>query len=91
VAPAAGVATSLAATSAGTVVLGTNQGIDVLPAGSIAWQQVALTRAPAGGFIFVGMTTTAQGVAVPADVAAGTVWFTFDAGQDWQPSSVSGS
>jgi len=39
----------------------------------------------------VGMTTAAQGVAVPADVAAGTVWFTFDAGQDWQPSSVSGS
>ena len=91
VAPAAGVATSLAATSAGTVVLGTSQGIDVLPAGSTAWQQVALTRAPAGGFIFVGMTTAAQGVAVPADVAAGTVWFTFDAGQDWQPSSVSGS
>ena len=91
VAPAAGVATSLAATSAGTVVLGTNQGIDVLPAGGTAWQQVALTHAPAGGFVFVGMTTNAQGVAVPADVAAGTVWITFDAGQDWQPSSVSGS
>jgi hypothetical protein len=90
VAPAAGVATSLAATSAGTVVLGTNQGIDVLPAGSTTWQ-VALTGTPAGGFTFVGMTTAEQGVAVPADLATGTVWFTFDAGQHWQPSNVSGS
>jgi hypothetical protein len=91
VAPTAGVATSLAATLAGTVVLGTNQGIDVLPAGSTTWQQVALAGAPAGGFSFVGMTTDEQGVAVPANLAAGTVWFTFDAGQHWQQSSVSGS
>jgi hypothetical protein len=91
VAPAAGTATSLAATSAGTVVLGTNQGIDVLAGGSTTWQQVALAGAPAGGFSYVGMTTAEQGVAVPADVTAGTVWFTFDAGQHWQPSSVSGS
>ncbi len=91
VAPAAGTATSVADSPAGTVVLGTTQGIDVLPAGSTTWQQIALTGAPPGGFSFVGMTTDEQGVAVPADVAAGTVWFTFDAGQDWQPSSVSGS
>ncbi len=91
VAPAAGTATSLAATSAGSVVLGTTQGIDVLAGTGTAWQQVALSGAPAGGFIFVGMTTAEQGVAVPADVAAGTVWFTFDAGQHWQPSSVSDS
>jgi hypothetical protein len=91
VAPAAGTATSLAATSAGTVVLGTTQGIDVLAGTGTAWQQVALSGAPAGGFIFVGMTTAEQGVAVPADLAAGSVWFTFDAGQHWQPSSVSGS
>ena len=44
-----------------------------------------------GGFSFVGMTTTEQGVAVPADAAAGTGWFTFDGGQHWQPSSVSSS
>jgi hypothetical protein len=91
VAPAAGVATSLAASPAGTVVLGTNQGIDVLPTGSTTWQEVALTGAPAGGFSFVGMTTAGQGVAVPADAAAGTVWFTFDGGQHWQPSSISSS
>jgi photosystem II stability/assembly factor-like uncharacterized protein len=91
VAPAAGTATSLAATSAGTVVLGTTQGIDVLAGSGTPWQQVALSGAPAGGFSFVGMTTAEQGVAVPADQASGTVWFTFDAGQHWQPSSVSGS
>jgi photosystem II stability/assembly factor-like uncharacterized protein len=91
VAPAAGTATSLAATAAGTVVLGTSRGIDVLPAGGTSWQQVALTGAPPGGFSFVGMTTREQGVAVPADAAAGTVWFTFDGGQHWQPSGVSSS
>jgi hypothetical protein len=92
VAPAAlATATSLAASPAGTVVLGTNQGIDVLPAGARSWQRAALTGAPApaAGFSFVGMTTDEQGVAVPADATAGTVWFTFDGGRDWQPSSVS--
>ena len=89
VAPAAGVATSLAATPAGTVVLGTSQGIDVLPAGSTGWQQATVKAAPAGGFTFVGMTTGAQGVAVPADPASGAVWLTYDGGQTWQPSPVS--
>ena len=89
VAPAAGLATSLAASPAGTVVLGTNRGIDVLPAGSTSWQHAAVTDTPAGGFTFVGMTTNTQGVAIPADAAAGTVWFTFDGGQTWRPSSVS--
>jgi photosystem II stability/assembly factor-like uncharacterized protein len=92
VAPAAGVATSLAASPAETVMLATNLGIDVLPAGSTTWQQATVTGgAPAGGFAFVGMTTATQGVAVPADAAAGTVWFTFDGGQTWQPSAVSSS
>jgi photosystem II stability/assembly factor-like uncharacterized protein len=88
VAPAAGVAASLAASPTGTVVLGTDQGIDVLPAGSSSWQRATVTAAPAGGFAFVGMTTGTQGVAVPADPASGTVWFTFDGGQTWQPSPV---
>ena len=35
------------------------------------------------------MTTDTQGVALPADPAAGAVWFTFDGGQTWTPSSVS--
>jgi hypothetical protein len=90
-APAQGVATSLAASPAGTVVLGTTVGIVVRPAGGTTWQQAGVTDAPAGGFGFVGMTTDEQGVALPANPAAGTVWFTFDGGQSWQPSPVSGS
>jgi hypothetical protein len=97
VAPAAGIATSVAASPAETWILGTNQGIDVLPAGSTAWQQATMKGAgeaggaPAGGFSFVGMTTDEQGIALPADATVGTVWFTFNGGQSWQPSSVSGS
>ena len=88
VAPAAGIATSLAASPAEAVILGTNQGIDVLPTGSANWQQATVTDAPATGFAFVGMTTGTQGVAVPADATAGTIWFTFDGGQTWAPSAV---
>jgi hypothetical protein len=35
------------------------------------------------------MTTDAQGIALPADPAAGTVWFTFDGGKTWRPFGVS--
>jgi photosystem II stability/assembly factor-like uncharacterized protein len=89
-APSLGLVTSVAATPDGTYVLATGQGIDVRPAGSGAWQAATLTGpAPAGGFGYVGMTTDAQGIALPADPAAGTVWFTFDGGQTWRPSPVS--
>ncbi len=91
-APAAGVAYSLAASPSGTVVLGTDRGIDVLPAGAIAWQTATLAGGgPAGGFGYVGMTTDDQGVALPANPSAGPVWFTFDGGQTWKPSPLSGS
>ena len=91
-APAAGVAYSLAASPSESVVLGTDRGIDLLPAGDIAWQTATLAGGgPAGGFGYVGMTTDAQGVALPADPSAGTVWFTFDGGQTWKPSHLSGS
>jgi photosystem II stability/assembly factor-like uncharacterized protein len=89
-APALGLATSVAATPAGTTVLATGQGIDVQPAGSPAWQAAALDGTPpAGGFGYVGMTTDSQGVALPANPAAGTVWFTYDGGKTWTPSPVS--
>ena len=89
-APALGLATSVAATPAGTDVLATSQGIDVEPAGSAAWQAATLEGPPpAAGFGYVGMTTDSQGVALPADPAAGTVWFTFDGGKTWTPSPVS--
>jgi hypothetical protein len=64
----------------------------VLPAGDIAWQAAELTPAvPAGGFSYLGMTTDEQGIALPADPTSGTVWFTFDGGQRWQPSRITGS
>jgi hypothetical protein len=34
------------------------------------------------------MTTTAQGVAIPADQSVHAVWFTYDRGTHWQPSAV---
>ena len=91
-APTAGIASSLAASPSETVVLGTDRGIDVLPAGDIAWQTSTLAGGgPAGGFGYVGMTTSDQGIALPADPAGGTVWFTFDGGQTWKPSPLNGS
>jgi hypothetical protein len=91
-APAAGIAYSLAASPSETVVLATDRGIDLLPAGDIAWRMATLaTSGPAGGFGYVGMTTNVQGIALPADPSAGTVWFTLDGGQTWKPSHLAGS
>jgi hypothetical protein len=91
-APTAGMATSVAASPTVTIILGTNQGIDVLPAGDIAWQAATLSAsAPPGGFSYVGMTTDSQGIALPASPASGTVWFTFNGGLTWRPSQLNGS
>jgi hypothetical protein len=91
-APAAGVAYWLAASPSESVILGTDRGIDVLPAAGGSWQMATLKGAgPAGGFGYVGMTTADQGIALPAHPASGTVWFTFDGGQSWAPSRVSSS
>jgi hypothetical protein len=91
-APTSGIATSVAASPAETIVLSTNQGIDVLPAGDIAWQAATLSAAaPPGGFSYLGMTTDSQGVALPASPASGTVWFTFNGGATWRPSQLNGS
>ena len=91
-APAAGVVFSLAASPSGSVLLATDQGIDLLPKGEIAWRTGTLTMSgPAGGFGYVGMTTDDQGIALPADPSAGTVWFTLDGGQTWKPSRLNGA
>ena len=91
-APTAGVAYSLAASPSESVMLATNQGIDLLPTGEIDWQMASLKGgSPAGGFGYVGMTTDEQGIALPADPSDGTVWFTFDGGQTWAPSRLNGS
>jgi hypothetical protein len=93
-APTAGIASSLAASPSQAVILGTSEGIDVLASGGTSWQQAALpTGAPvavSGGFQYVGMTTDAQGIALPVNATDGAVWFTFDGGAHWQPSPVSG-
>jgi hypothetical protein len=90
VAPAAGVATSVAGTPSGIIVLGTTVGIDLLPAGATTFQQASVTGGtPPGGFGFAGMTTDSQGVAVAADPTSDAVWFTYDGGQTWVPSRIS--
>ena len=90
-APAAGVAYGLAASPSESVVLATDQGIDLLPAGEVTWRTANLRGGAAGGFGYIGMTTADQGIALPADPSAGTVWFTFDGGQRWTASRLSGS
>ena len=91
-APAAGVAVGLAASPTESVMLATDQGIDLLPAGEMSWRTADVRGgAPAGGFRYIGMTTDEQGIALPADPSAGTVWFTFDGGQSWTASRLNGS
>jgi hypothetical protein len=85
-APAA--ATSLAVSPGGTLVLATGAGI-YLSRDSHTWQVATLTgQAPKGGFGFVGMTTTANGVAVPASTAQQTIFITSDGGRTWRPSVI---
>jgi hypothetical protein len=91
-APSPGFAASIAASPAGSAVLAGNRGIELRPAGASAWQAATLTgTAPNGGFSYVGMTTDEHGIALPADPTSGTIWFTFDGGQTWQPSPVTSS
>jgi photosystem II stability/assembly factor-like uncharacterized protein len=85
----AGTSTSIAASPAAAVILGTTLGIEVLPAGGSTWRPATLARtAPQGGFGFVGMTTPTRGIALPANAQDGTVWFTKDGGLSWAPSQV---
>jgi hypothetical protein len=86
-APAAGVATSVAGTPSGAIVIATNAGIEISADGGASWTAAAAATPP-GGFAFVGMTTSSQGVAVPADSSQDAVWFTVDGGHTWQASPV---
>ncbi len=82
--------TSIAATSSGTLVLATDQGIYLLPAGAAHWQaaSAAGSRLPPGGFSYVGMTTSKQGVALPADTSRHEIWMTTDGGKTWQARPI---
>jgi photosystem II stability/assembly factor-like uncharacterized protein len=86
-APAAGSATAVAGTAAGTIVLATTAGLEVSTDGGATWT-AAQGALPAGGFSYVGMTSAQQGVAVPADTAQHAVWFTFDGGRTWHASPI---
>jgi hypothetical protein len=83
-----GPATSLAAANGGLLVLGTSLCIDVSAGNGAKWRQTQL--GPGQGFSYVGMTSPAQGVAVPADASLNAVWFTFDGAQSWQASAIKG-
>ena len=91
--PASGTATSLSGTPAGQVLIATTSGIDVSAnvAGQrqngLRWRTVQGAAVP-GGFSYVGMTTSEQGVAVPADTSLDALWFTYDGGRHWQESAV---
>jgi hypothetical protein len=84
-----GIATSLAAAPDGTLVLATTTGIYVRPAGSTQWESANASGAsgPTGGFTYVGMTTNAQGVAVPAATSLHEIWMTLNGGQTWAPTT----
>ena len=87
--PVTGTATSLAASPAGTLVLATTAGLYYSPDGH-TWR-AALLDVPApgsGGFSFVGMTTTSNGVAVPAGQGSRELYITSDGGQNWQHSPI---
>ena len=86
-APAAGTAFFLSASPSGALVLATSLGIEVSTDGGASWS-AASGAMPPGGFAYAGMTTGAQGVAVPAGPAQHGVWLTYDGGRTWQPSSA---
>lgn len=96
--PGAGTARSLGAAAGDLAVLATSTGIDYSVDGGTAWQPStfttatsAVSKAPAGGFSYVGMTSAEQGVAMPADASLGEVFITMNGGQTWTASSISGT
>jgi hypothetical protein len=92
--PSAGIATSLAIQARGNlVVLATDVGIYRSTNGGGSWQltQPSPSGAATGeaGFSYVGMTSPARGVALPADAGLHKVFITTDGGSSWRPHPVS--
>ena len=85
--------TSFAATSSGTLLLATHQGIYLLPAGTTHWEASSASgsQAPAGGFGYVGMTSSKQGVALPEDPGLHAIWMTADGGLTWRAAPIKSS
>jgi photosystem II stability/assembly factor-like uncharacterized protein len=81
-----GTVTSLTAMG-GMLALATTEGIYVSTNDGQGW--TLAEEGPVGGFSYVGMTNTMQGVAVPAEPSSSdSVWFTYNGGQSWQQSSI---
>jgi len=88
--PALGIAMSLSGSPNGPVMVATSDGIDVSGApgnGTAGWRTARGADAP-GGYSYVGMTTSQQGVAVPVRLDLNAIWFTYDGGANWQKSPV---
>jgi hypothetical protein len=69
-------------------------GVSVVPgvapkahSATLTWRPTQGTALTAG-FSYVGMTTSAQGVAIAAGQSLHAVWFTYDGGKRWQASPV---
>ncbi len=84
---ARGTATSLAAITGGAILLATTDGL-YYSTGGVSWSRAAVSGRAPHGFAFVGMTTTTQGVAVPADQALGEVFISTDGGYTWRASKI---
>ncbi|HEY2280641.1 MAG TPA: hypothetical protein VGI00_19965 [Streptosporangiaceae bacterium] len=82
-------ATGVAAQPGGEIIMATTGGLEVSQNGGASWQRAeAAPTGPAGGFSWVGLTSSEQGVAVPADPAQHAVWFTHDGGRTWGVSAI---
>ncbi len=87
-APVRGTATSLADITGNSLVLATTKGI-FYSANAAAWRPARIAGgSPAGGFAFIGMTTNAEGIAVPADSSRGEVFITGDGGLVWRATPI---
>jgi hypothetical protein len=82
-------ATGVAAQPGGAIIVATTEGLEVTQNGGTSWQLTeAAPTGPVGGFSWVGLTNSEQGVAVPADPAQHAVWFTHDSGRVWEVSPI---
>ncbi len=76
------------------VLLATDAGLYRSGNGGVSWQLVQASPAGAAagetGYSYVGMTSPANGVALPADPGLHEVFITTDGGGTWLPQAVSG-
>jgi hypothetical protein len=85
---ARGAPASLAvAPGSGTLVLATSRGI-YYSADGRRWHRSGIASPPPGGFGFIGMTTTSQGVALPVRSGLHELFTTMDGGLTWRPSVI---